>query len=85
MGNSPKNETIRTELEKIHEENQLMRKLGTKLGFFQHYFDNLKRHRTQNECFNEVNELYFDLFGEWRYDNYDSFRKQFNKNQHLLD
>lgn len=76
---------IREELERIYQENRLMRILGTKSGFFQYYFDQLKEHRTQYECFNAVNEKHYELFGEYRYDNYNSFRNQFNKNTHLLN
>jgi len=85
MSNNYDQKAIREELERIHTENDLMRKLGSKLGFFQYYFDQLKNHRNQYECFNWVNEKYYDFFGEYRYDNYDSFRKQFNKNTHLLN
>ena len=62
-------------------ENKLLRKLGTRQGFFQYYFERLPKHRTQAECFHEVNGLYFDLFGEERYTDFDSFRKM--RNQYL--
>lgn len=84
MGNENQR-TISDEIKKMHEEIQLMRTLASRLGFFQYYFDQLKNHRTQYECFNAVNDKYMLLFGEYRYDNYNSFRNQFNKNQHLLD
>lgn len=50
-------------------------------GFFQYYFYELPHHRTKIEAFNHVNELYFDLFGEYRYEDYNSFRLIFSKNQ----
>ncbi|WP_435624484.1 hypothetical protein [Flagellimonas sp.] len=74
----------RSEFEQANEQVKLMRRLATRLGFFQYYFENLKEHRTQVECFIYVNEKYFDLFGEYRYSDYDSFRKLYNKNTHLL-
>lgn len=51
----------------------------TPLGFYRYYFNDLEYHRTQTDCFNHVNELYFDLYGEYRYDSYDTFRKCYNR------
>lgn len=77
---------ISQEIKKIKEENSLMRTLATRNGFFDRYFKELgsvkengrPRHRTQVECFNHINDQYFDLFGEYRYTDYNSFRKQVN-------
>jgi hypothetical protein len=68
----------------LKKEIRLMRQLATRQGFFQYYFEELPRHRTNVECFHTVNDKYCDLFGEWRYESYDSFRKQanhYNKNK----
>lgn len=70
---------LKEELAKIQAENLLMRTLGTNQGFFQHYFEQLRNHRTQIECFNSVNEQYFDFFGEYRYSCYNSFRRQLRR------
>ena len=51
-----------------------MKKLGTREGFYQHYFDQLPKHPTQIECFNHCNDQYLDLYGEYKYESYDSFR-----------
>jgi hypothetical protein len=73
---------IRTELERLNEENSLMRKLATTSGFFEYYFKQLgvKKNgslvfRTNVECFNYVNEKYFSLFGEYKYSYYGSFKQ----------
>ena len=60
-------------------ENKLLRKIGTRQGFFQYYFERLPFHNTQTECFNEVNDLYLTLFGEERYSDFDSFKKVRNR------
>lgn len=51
-----------------------MTKLGKSNGFFQLYFDCLSQFPTQIETFNYVNDLYFELWGEYKYSYYDSFR-----------
>jgi len=43
-------------------------------GFFQYYFAELPHHLTQTAAFNHVNTLYYELFGEYRYESYDAFR-----------
>lgn len=60
---------------------ELYRQLGgrTPLGFYRYYFNELPFQKTNTECFNHVNEIYFELFGEYRYEDYDSFRKQYNR------
>ncbi len=52
----------------------------TRQGFFKLYFKELPNHRTYVECFNELNERYFDLVGEYRYSGWNSFRRRLNKN-----
>lgn len=64
-----------TDLQALQQENKLLRQLGTRTGFFQYYFDQLPKHRTQIECFNHVNDCHFDLFGEYKYESYHSFRR----------
>ena len=63
------------QLEELQYENKLLKKLATTQGFFQYYFEQLPKHRTMPECFNAVNDKYFDLFGEYRFESYYSFRE----------
>jgi hypothetical protein len=67
---------MNSQLQELHQEIKLLKTLGTRQGFFQHYFEMLPRQRTQIECFNNVNDKHFELFGEYRYESYDSFRNQ---------
>lgn len=64
-----------TEIEKIKHQNHLLKSLGTAIGFYKFFFDNLPNHKTYIECFNYVNDLHFDLFGEYRYSCFDSFKQ----------
>jgi hypothetical protein len=68
-------------IEKLKKENEIIRKIGTVTGFYEYYFQQLKNHKTEIECFEAVNDLYFEYFGEYKYSSYDSFRKV--KNKHL--
>ena len=52
----------------------------TPLGFYQYYYEDLKYHKTQEDCFNHVNAIYFEIFGEERYLNYGGFLFMYNKN-----
>lgn len=51
----------------------------TPLGFYRYYFDELPHHNTKIEAFNHVNQLYFDLYGEYRYEDHISFRIVYNR------
>ena len=64
---------LNTEIENLKNQNELMRKLSTKKGFFESYFENLKNSESQQDAFNKTNNLYFKLFGEMRYNDYDIF------------
>lgn len=68
------NEELQEELIEVQRQMLLMRNLVKPLGFYQVYFEELPRHRTKQEAFNSVNDIYFELFGEFKYENYESFR-----------
>jgi len=63
---------------------QLHKRIGNRSGFFTFYFEQLKEFNTQVETFNHCNELYFELFGEYKYETLNSFRRSLNhyNNQH---
>jgi len=76
--------TTTEQLKELHDENKLMRTLGTRDGFFKYFFkqlgiriDGKLKHRTDYECFNAINEKYYDLYGEYRYSSYNSFRRSY--------
>lgn len=68
-------------IQKLKEENVIICKIATSGGFYQYYFEQLKNHKTEVECFEVINDLYFKYFGEYKYSSYNSFRKL--KNKHL--
>ena len=76
--------------EQEHERNiksmafDIAKRLGTTRGFVEYYFNVLGRFKTQKGAFDLCNELYFMLFGEYRYSDYGSFRYML-KNRIKLD
>jgi hypothetical protein len=65
---------LRILIAKIENENTTMRKLSTRKGFYEFYFEKLKTSKTQIQAFNKVNNLYFSLFGMKRYTDYTTFK-----------
>lgn len=62
------------EIAKLKQQNEKMKKLASRTGFFQMYFLECKNHNTNKEAFDFVNEEYFELFGQYRYADYSSFK-----------
>ncbi len=52
-----------------------MKQLATQDGFIATYYRELKNYRTFADCFNAVNEKYYEYFGKYRYTDYHSFRQ----------
>ncbi len=48
--------------------------LGTVQGFYQYYFDSLPYHKNQTETFNNANDIYYSIFGQYKFTDADSFR-----------
>ncbi len=68
-------------IQKLKAENEIIKKIATSAGFYTYYFEQLKHHKTEVDCFETINDLYFKYFGEYKYSSYNSFRKL--KNKHL--
>lgn len=60
-------------INQLERENEIMKKLSTRKGFYKYYFDLLNCSKTKAQAFNKVNKLYFQLFGKKRYDNFSVF------------
>lgn len=56
----------------------LAQQIGTVKGFYIYYFDTLPNFKTQKQCFDNVNELFVQIFGEEKYTDYNSFRISLN-------
>jgi hypothetical protein len=50
-----------------------MRELASWQGFYDFYFKRLNLFRTNADCFEFVNQKYYDYFGEFRYSTHESF------------
>lgn len=74
----------KSEIEKQQKQIDEMRQLATWQGFYDYYFRKLEDFRTNADCFEAVNQRYFDYFGEFRYSSYESFSRairQFYQNK----
>lgn len=58
---------------KYQEQIKLMRKLATAQGFYEYYFSQLPKHKTNKDCFNFINDQYYEFFGEYKYSSYKNF------------
>lgn len=69
------------QMEELFEQNEFLKKAFSVQGFIELYFEALKNPdcRTRPEAFNQVNERFFDLVGEYRYTTWDSFRVQLSR------
>lgn len=67
-------EILQVENEKLKKENELMRTIATADGFYNYFFKISLEFKTRKEAFDHLNDLYFNLFGCYRYSCYDSFR-----------
>ena len=70
--------TLKNYIAKLEKENATMQKLSTRKGFYNYYFNLLKTSKTQLEAFNKVNDLFFNLFGKYRYSDFLQFQKLTN-------
>lgn len=72
---TPLENALQIEIEKLKKQNELMRQLSTVEGFSFYYYTNCKNHSTNKEAFNFVNDQYYELFGEYRYSDFHSFKR----------
>ena len=66
-------------IQKLKKEKEIICKIATSSGFYQYYFEQINFYKTNVECFESVNDLYFKYFGEYKYSSYNSFRTLRNK------
>lgn len=52
---------------------EMYQKLSTGKRFFDYWFEQLPLYPTQVECYRAVNDLYFELYGEYKYSCWESF------------
>lgn len=83
MPNSQNQKHLTQKIDRLIKENSLMKKLATSQGFYEYYFSQLNNYKSNVECFEAVNELCFEIFGEYRYSSYKSFAisKIYRKNK----
>jgi hypothetical protein len=69
---------LKIENDKLESQLIQMKQLVSVDGFFKIYFQECKNAKTNQEAFNTVNDLYFNLFGRYRYIDYASFKNVTN-------
>lgn len=69
---------LRIWITKLEKQVVEMTKLSTRKGFYCEYFNELKNVKTNKEAFNNVNEKYQHLFGNYRYSDFFEFQKLTN-------
>lgn len=76
--NAVEENALRIHIAKIEKQNKQMRELSSRKGFYAAYFVALKTAKSNKEAFDNVNEVYYDLFGNYRYSDWNSFKKMTN-------
>ena len=76
--NPEEQNALRIYITKLEKENEEMRKISTRKGFYNEYFNELKTSKTNKEAFETVNERFYTLFGKYRYSDYATFKRMTN-------
>lgn len=66
--------SLEQEIKRLKEENAIIHKIATHKGFFEYYFELLPKFKTFHECFEYVNNLYQNFFGEYKYNSFQHFK-----------
>lgn len=75
MTNQLEENELRIYIEKIERENKLMRKFASVKGFYDEYYAEVSKVSSNKEAFDNVNELYYSVYGKYRYSDYNSFKR----------
>lgn len=79
-----KHNYLRPDVKKIEVDVQIIR-MFTRKGFIEVFWEELQLQRKDNEkashkeVFDILNQKFFDVFGEYRYSSYDTFKQILNK------
>lgn len=72
---------MQLQLDQLEEKIKLMRQLRTFDGFYHFFFSQIDKHKNRSTCFHHCNEVFFELYGEYRYSDYGTFRKAITLNR----
>lgn len=74
---------VLNEIQKLEKKIDRMLKLSSAEKFRLEYFESLKYYKSNKQCFDALNEEYYELFGQYRYSDFSTFKvilsKQANK------
>lgn len=74
MSNEQQLIALKIEITQLQEKTERMRKLSTFNGFYEAFFQTLPSVNNHMEAFEQLNEEFYQLFGYYRYSNYDSYK-----------
>jgi N-acetylglutamate synthase-like GNAT family acetyltransferase len=75
---------VKPEVKKVEVDSQIIR-MFSKQGFIEVFWEEMKERRKSdcNVCaktvFDDLNQKFYEVFQEFRYSSYDSFRQRLNK------
>jgi hypothetical protein len=74
---------ISPEVKKVEVDSQIIR-MFTRQGFIEVFWEELRAKGHDNNCtrkqvFDDLNQKFYEVFQEFRYSSYDSFRQRLNK------
>ena len=61
------------------EREQVLLQISKPMDFFKTWFDNLPNTSGKTECFNHLNELHFEVFKTYMYNDYNAFQKAYSR------
>lgn len=76
---TPEEKILHLQIQKLQNKITSMRELISCDGFYKAYFKELRGHKNGRECFEVINERYFELFESYRFSDYESFKTQLSK------
>nr|WP_299385568.1 hypothetical protein [Allomuricauda sp.] len=63
------------QIQELRAEIEFLKKCAKFTSLMALYFEELNKFRTNHECFEAINNRYFDLVGEYLYSDYESFMR----------
>ncbi|MFH6966470.1 hypothetical protein [Flavobacterium sp. FlaQc-28] len=69
---------LRIYIAKIEKQLELFKKLSSTSGFYKEYYKMLATAKSNKAAFDDLNEMYFELFGKYRFSDWNSFKKMTN-------
>ena len=70
---------LHLQVQKLQNKIKSMRELISCEGFYKAYFNELLKYKNGRQCFEAINQRYYELFDAYRFSDYESFKTQLSK------